>query len=100
MCIKSDNGPEFITKEFNVSTVKTRYNDPGCPWQSGHNESFSGVFRDGCLGRWLFNSVQGARRVISSRLYEYNTGRPYGVIAGIAPWIYLKQLEVKTSKAA
>lgn len=55
-CIKSDNGPEFIAKDIQrwlgKAGIKTRYIDPGSPWQNGHNESFNGVFRDGCLDRW------------------------------------------------
>lgn len=103
-CIKSDNGPEFIAKEIQrwlkISGVNTRYIDPGSPWQNGHNESFNGVFRDGCLDRWLFYSVQEARRVINSWLDEYNTERPHGALAGIAPSLYLKKLEEKTRKTA
>jgi len=54
-CLKSDNGPEFVSKKIQSwlkkSDVKTRYIDPGSPWQNGHNESFNGIFRDGCLNR-------------------------------------------------
>jgi hypothetical protein len=38
---------------------------PGSPWRNGYNESFNGVFRDGCLNHWLFASVQEARRIIN-----------------------------------
>ena len=55
MCIKSDNGSEFIAKKIQDwlgnGGVKTRYIDPGSPWQNGHNESFNAVFRDGCIDR-------------------------------------------------
>jgi putative transposase len=103
-CIKSDNGPEFIAKEIqrwlSREGIKTRYIDPGSPWQNGHNESFNGVFRDGCLDRWLFYSVQEARRVIGAWLEEYNTERPHGALAGISPARYLKKLTEKERKAA
>jgi len=103
-CIKSDNGPEFVSKEIQhwlkQTGVKTRYIDPGSPWQNGHNESFNGVFRDGCLDRWLFYSVQEARRVIGSWLEEYNTERPHGALDGISPARYVKQFKEKTRKAA
>jgi putative transposase len=42
------------------------------PWQNGHNESFNGVFRDGCLNRWLFESIREAREASESWLHEYN----------------------------
>ncbi len=104
VCIKSDNGPEFIAKSvqewLDKAGVKTRYIDPGSPWQNGHNESFNAVFRDGCLDRWLFYSVQEARRVINGWLDEYNIERPHGALAGAPPARYVKQLEEKRRKAA
>jgi transposase InsO family protein len=53
--IKSDNGPEFVAKKVQ-EWIKDReigalFIEPGSPWQNGHNESFNGVFRDGCLDR-------------------------------------------------
>ena len=103
-CIKSDNGPEFIAKDIQSWLmqvgVKTRYIDPGSPWQNGHNESFNGVFRDGCLDRWLFYSVQEARRVIGAWLKEYNTERPHGALAGVPPARYVKKIKENISKAA
>jgi len=78
-CIRSDNGPEFIANSIqrwlHETGVKTRYIDPGSPWQNGHNESLNAVFRDGCLDRRLFYLVQEARRVINSWLDEYNLER-------------------------
>jgi putative transposase len=74
--IKSDNGPEFIaqwiTTWLRTQRVETHFIDPGSPWQNGHNESFNGVFRDGCLNRWLLTSVPEARRIITRWLEEYN----------------------------
>jgi len=103
-CIKSDNGPEFVAKEIQGwlknAKVKTRYIDPGSPWQNGHNESFNAVFRDGCLDRWLFYSVQEAKRVITAWLEEYNSERPHGALAGVTPARYVKQLKEKRRKAA
>ncbi len=103
-CIKSDNGPEFIAKNIQnwlkKTGVKTRYIDPGSPWQNGHNESFNSVFRDGCLDRWLFYSVQEARNVIKTWLDEYNTERPHGALDGRCPARYLKEKTEKNRKAA
>ena len=61
---------------------------------------FNGVFRDGCLDRWLFYSVQEARRVIDAWLNEYNTERPHGALAGVTPASYVKELKEISSKAA
>ena len=42
-CIKSDIGPEFIAKEIQTWLKKTgdrtRFIDPGSPWQNGHKKA-------------------------------------------------------------
>lgn len=53
--IRSDNGPEFVTKSLQgwltEESIKTLYIDPGCPWQSGFVENFHDKFRCECLAR-------------------------------------------------
>ena len=71
--------------------VDTHFIDPGSPWQNGHNESFNGVFRDGCLNRWLFTSVQEAKRIIGHWLEEYNHERPHGALNGLTPRAFAAQ---------
>jgi transposase InsO family protein len=87
--VKSENGPEFIAQRVTTwlrgQRVDTHCIDPGSPWQNGHNESFNGVFRDGCLNRWLFTSVHEARRIITNWLEEYNNERPHGALDGLTP---------------
>jgi putative transposase len=87
--VKSDNGPEFIahrvTTWLQARHVATHFIEPGSPWQNGHNESLNGVFRDGCLNRWLFTSVQEAKRIIGNWLEEYNHERPHGALEGLTP---------------
>jgi putative transposase len=93
--VKSDNGPEFIAQRVTTwlheQHIDTHFIDPGSPWQNGHNESFNGVFRDGCLNRWLFTSVQEARRIINHWLEEYNNERPHGALNGLTPQAFAVQ---------
>lgn len=93
--VKSDNGPEFIAQQvtawLHTHHVDTYFIEPGSPWQNGHNESFNGVFRDGCLNRWLFASVQEARRIINNWLEEYNNERPHGALHGLTPKAFAAQ---------
>ena len=70
--------PTDRLKEMDSDLRMIEYIDPGSPGQNGHSESFNAVFRDGCLDRWLFYSVQEARRVINSWLDEYNIEHPMG----------------------
>ena len=104
VCVKSDHGPEFIadhvTSWLARQQVKTRFIEPGSPWQNGHNESFNGVFRDGCLDRWLFPSVQEARRLINHWLEEYNHERPHGALDGLTPRAFAAQYQASLEKAA
>ena len=68
--VKSDNGPEFIAQRIitwlQAHHIAMHFIAPGSPWQNGHNERFHGVFRDGCLDRWLFASLQEARHLIAN----------------------------------
>jgi putative transposase len=93
--VKSDNGPEFMAQRVTTwrrqQRVDTHFIAPGSPWQNGHNESFNGGWRDGCLNRWLFTSVQEARRIISNWLKEYNHERPHGALDGLTPHAFAAQ---------
>lgn len=48
VCIRSDNGPEFIAKAIrewlDVSSVDTLYVAPGSPWENGYAEAFHSVY--------------------------------------------------------
>jgi transposase InsO family protein len=91
-CIKSDNGPEFVANRVQAwlkeRHVMVHYIEPGSPWQNGHNESFNGVFRDGCLNRWWFENIQEARLITEQWLKEYNEIRPHGSIGQMTPFEY------------
>ena len=71
--------------------VDTHFIDPGSPWQNGHNESLNGIFRAGCLDRWLLSSVHEARRIITNWLKEYNDERPHGVLNWLTPRAFVTQ---------
>ena len=102
--IKSDNGPEFVAKRVHEwireRGIDTQYIDPGSPWQNGHNESFNGVLRDGCLDRWAFLSVREAKLVVESWRREYNEERPHGALGQITPAAYAAGVEQGKRAAA
>jgi putative transposase len=102
--IKSDNGAEFVAKKvqdwIEERGIGARYIEPGSPWQNGHNESFNGVFRDGCLNRWVFESIREAREATESWLHEYNEERPHGSLGGLTPSEFFEQWEEQEREAA
>lgn len=102
--IKSDNGPEFVAKKvqdwLEDRGIGAVFIEPGSPWQNGHNESFNGVFRDGCLDRWLFESVREARETAESWLGEYNEERPHGSLNGMTPAAFSSMWEENQRDAA
>jgi putative transposase len=72
----------------------------GSLWQNGHHESFDDVFRDGCLDRWLFVSVEDARRIINHWREEYNQERPHGALDGLTRSVFAAQYRVSLEQAA
>jgi transposase InsO family protein len=102
--IKSDNGPEFVAEKvqqwIETRSIGARFIEPGSPWQNGHNESFNGVFRDGCLNRWLFESVREAREAAEAWRYEYNQERPHGSLGGLTPSAFFEREEEDKKEAA
>jgi putative transposase len=102
--IKSDNGPEFVAKNvqdwIKKQGIGARFITPGSPWENGHNESFNGVFRDGCLNRWLFESVRQARETTEAWLQEYNVERPHGSLGGLTPTEFFELLKEQEQKIA
>jgi len=104
VAIKSDNGPELVAKKvqdwIEERGIGALFIDPGSPWQNGHNESFNSVFRDGCLDRWLFESVREAREAAESWLREYNEERPHGSLNGMTPAAFSSMWEKDQREAA
>jgi len=95
LCIRSDNGPEFVAsavqKWLKTKHVNTHYIKPGSPWENAYVESFNSIFRQTCLDRWLFTSLTEARVVINQWREEYNTVRPHGSLNGKTPHEFIQQ---------
>lgn len=93
--IRSDNGPEFISKSvrsfLDFIEVGTSYIEPGSPWQNGYVESFHSRFRDECLACELFSSLAEAQAVIESWRQTYNHRRPHSGLGGLTPAEFASQ---------
>jgi len=95
-CIRSDNGPEFISKSIQEwvehRKVKTLYITPGSPWQNGYVESFHSRFRNDCLNReWFINELD-AKAIVAEWREKYNERRPHSGIDYLSPAeVYFKR---------
>jgi putative transposase len=103
-CLKRDNGAEFVAKPvpswLSNAGVQTHFLEPGSPWQNGQNDSLNAVFRDGCLDRWLFASVQDARCRIDQWRAAYNHERPHGALNGLTPAAFAAHLSSQRAEVA
>jgi transposase InsO family protein len=79
--IRSDNGPEFTSREIRrwlaKIGVKTLFIEPGSPWENGYIESFNGKLRDELLNREIFTTLTEAKVLIEEWRREYNGLRPH-----------------------
>jgi putative transposase len=87
--IRSDNGPEFVSKEIQrwlkLVEVEARYVAPGSPWQNGYVESFHSRLRDEFLSREEFESLSAARRLTLAWREDYNHVRPHSSLGYLTP---------------
>ncbi|TWT90315.1 hypothetical protein Mal64_07000 [Pseudobythopirellula maris] len=57
--------------------MKTRFIEPGSPWENGHCVNFNGKLRDQLLAREQLDSLLEASVLLERRRRHYNTVRPH-----------------------
>jgi putative transposase len=97
--VRSDNGPEFVSKALlrwvTDERIETAFIDPGKPWQNGTDESFNGRFRDECLSLEWFRSRPEAAILIEGWRNHYNDVRPHSSLGYLTPTEFKKRQESK-----
>jgi len=95
--IRTDNGPEFISKEYErwaaengVTIVRT---EPGKPMQNGFIERFNRTFREDILDAFIFRSIQQFNVIAEKWRQDYNHTHPHGSLDGKSPKAYGKRSE-------
>jgi transposase InsO family protein len=87
--IRSDNGPEFVSRAIQrwlrQVEVEARYVAPGSPWQNGYAESFHSRLWDEFLSREEFESLSSASRLTSPWRDDYNHIRPHSSLGYLTP---------------
>lgn len=97
--IRSDNGPEFVSKALlrwtKDESIDTAFIDPGKPWQNGTDESFNGTFRNECLSMEWFRNRTEAAVVIETWRRHYNDVRPHSSLDYRTPSEFNRDIERK-----
>ena len=87
--IRSDNGPEFISKAVEQwayeNGVDWHFIEPGKPIENAYIESFNARFRDECLNENWFTSLPDAREKIEEWRKDYNQRRPHSALGYRTP---------------
>jgi putative transposase len=97
-CIRVDNGPEFISKEFKnwckSKGIKVQYMQPGKPMQNGYVKRFNRTFCENILDAYLFEDINQVQVLADEWMEDYNYNRPHEALGGMTPSWY-KQLNNK-----
>lgn len=90
--IRTDNGPEFISKEFRewctANDILIQYIQPGRPMQNGYIERFNRTFRENILDAYLFDDIMQVQILAEEWMDDYNYNRPHEALKGKTPMEY------------
>lgn len=88
-CIRSDNGPEFISKAIQCwlgqLEINSLYFEPRAPWENGYAENFNSRFRDEYLAVEESESLLTARRLTVAWWEDYNGQRAHSSLGYVTP---------------
>jgi putative transposase len=99
--IRTDNGPEFLSKKF-VEWASKRgiiilYIQPGKPAQNGYIDRFNRTYREEILDANLFNSINEAQGITDKWLKDYNANRPHESLGNKSPIEFSRSREDMSS---
>jgi transposase InsO family protein len=87
--IRSDNGPEFISKDLDLwayqHDVVLDFSRPGKPTDNAFAEAFNGRVRAECLNAYWFLSLDDARVKCEAWRRDYNEHRPHSSLGNQTP---------------
>lgn len=95
--IRTDNGPEFISKEFKewckAHRIENQYIQPGRPMQNGYIERFNRTFRENILDAYLFEDLNQVQVLAEEWMEDYNYRRPHEALNGRTPMQYKQETD-------
>lgn len=84
-----DNGTEFTSKAMffwsRETGVTLGFIQPGKPTQNAFVESLNGKFRNECLNRHWFRTMEEAKVEVMQWQYQYNNVRPHSSLNYLPP---------------
>lgn len=99
--IRSDNGPEFISKTYTAwcaeHGIEQRFIQPGQPTQNAYIERFNRLFREDVLDAYLFEDLKQVRDLAEEWKIDYNLNHPHSALGGRSPLKYMKELKLNLS---
>lgn len=97
--IRSDNGPQFISHNFQQSCLinKVEHERIPCrtPNKNAHIESFNSILENECLSRYEFESYAEAYEAVSEFIKSYNNIRIHSSLKYHTPAETYKLLQQK-----
>ncbi len=102
LSIRTDNGPEFISKKLakwcEEKQIEQKFIQPGKPMQNGYNERLNRTYREDVLDAYFFDSLEQLRILSDKWLDNYNSKHPHRSMKGLTPNQKHIQLKVSTMK--
>ncbi len=93
--IRSDNGTEFIAKDFEVfcenSNITHVRIQKGKPNQNGYVERFNRTFREDVLDLNIFENIHQVREKTEEFLDDYNNEHPHDSLGGKSPIEFMNE---------
>lgn len=87
--IRTDNGPEFTSKDFELwckdQGIQNQYIQPGRPMQNGYVERFNRLYREAVLDAYLFFELREVRALTQEWMTAYNCKRPHESLNNLTP---------------
>jgi putative transposase len=87
--IRTDNGPEFTSKELELWAIEKgimiQFIQPGKPMQNGYIERFNRLYREAVLDAYLFFDLYQVKQLTEEWMIEYNERRPHEALNNLTP---------------
>lgn len=89
LSIRTDNGPEFISKKLakwcEKKQIEQKFIQPEKPMQNGYNERLNRTYQEDVLDAYFFDSLEQLRILSDKWLDNYNSKHPHRSMKGLTP---------------